>query len=646
MIGAASAALLALCSALVAGQSHAQTVATPPGASTRDLAPDLLLTGAIHRPGQDLSGIWTYSKDRYRVSQAEMNDTAADPRNLRFRDINVQAEEARNPNTFFEFDMHRAPRVSLPGSWNRRLSELRHYEGLMWYQRTFVNEVPAGRRAFLRFEAVNYKALVYLNGKPAGQHEGGFTPFTFEVTGLLRTGENQITVGVDSVHTRDSIPPQLTDWENYGGITRGIRLVHTAPTFVDDAFVRLNRDGSISADVALNGPAAAHQEVAITLPQAGLRVSARSDAQGRATLRLTPPPGFKRWSPDSPVLHEARITAGDDVWIDRIGFRTIEVRGEDILLNGQPIFLRGICLHEEEFGPSPVRDITPQAARALLSEVKLGLHGNYVRLAHYPHSETTLRLADEMGLLVWSEIPVYWSVAFDSPRALATARRMTAENVLRDRNRAAVVIWSVGNETPVTAKRLAFQKQLVLDTREWDPTRLVSAALWARKEMRDSRLHAQIEDPLAELLDVLAVNTYTGWYGDDTVADIAGTVWHNRHGKPLLLSEFGADAKAGYHEPQRRPKFSEEFQADFIEQTLEMASNIPFLRGISPWLLKDFQSPRREHPVYQEGWNRKGLVSEGGQRKLAFEVLARHYRQRAGEGVDGAETKGTAERPR
>ena len=133
--------------------------------------------------------------------------------------------------------------------------------------------------------------------------------------------------------------------------------------------------------------------------------------------------------------------------------------------------------------------------------------------------------------------------------------------MLRDRNRAALVIWSVGNETAVTAERLAFQKQLVLDTREWDPTRLVSAALWARKEKRDGRPYSQIEDPLAELLDVLALNTYAGWYGDDTVADIASTVWQNRHGKPLLLSEFGADAKAGYREPQRRPKFSEEFQA-------------------------------------------------------------------------------------
>ena len=601
--------------------------------AANELAPPLLLTNAIHRSGDDLSGDWTYSKDRYRVSLGEMNNTPPDPRNQRYRDINVQAEEKANPATFFEYDMQRAPRASLPGSWNIPNTELRYYDGLMWYQRTFVarelGSKQGAARAFLRFEAVNYKASVYLNGKFVGTHEGGFTPFTFEVTALLRKGENQITLGVDSTRSDESVPPTFTDWELYGGVTRPVRLIYTPKTYIDDQVLQLLEDGSISATVTLNGPVAAGQPVTLSIAELGLKLQAATNAAGQAQFKFKAPAGLQRWSPESPKLYDVKVQAGDDSLADRIGFRTIQVVGENILLNGKPIFLRGISMHEEEFGPTPARIITPQAARALLSEIKHGLNGNYVRLSHYPHSELTVRLADEMGLLVWSEIPVYWSVDFKSAKALTTARKMLAENILRDRNRASVFVWSVGNETPGTPERLHFQSTLADDVRALDPTRLVSAALWAHKEKVNGRIEARITDPLADKLDILAINTYTGWYGDDTLDDITTMRWTNRHGKPMVLSEFGADAKANYHDPVNKPKFSEEFQAQFYVNTLKMADNISFLRGVSPWILKDFQSPRREHPVYQNGWNRKGVVSETGQRKLAFDVLADYFKRKA-----------------
>ncbi|MDR7334570.1 sugar-binding domain-containing protein [Roseateles asaccharophilus] len=214
--------------------------------------PAPLLTNAIARTGDDLSGTWTYSRDRYRVSLGDMNGSPPDPRNQRYRDINVQAEEKANPSLFFEYDMQRAPRVTLPGSWNLPNTEMRFYDGLVWYQRTFVPTQLTGR-AFLRFEAVNYKASVYLNGQYVGSHEGGFTPFSFEITKLLRAGENQITLGVDSTRTDESIPPTLTDWELYGGVTRAVRLVHAPTTYIDDSFIRLGHDGRIHANLRLDG---------------------------------------------------------------------------------------------------------------------------------------------------------------------------------------------------------------------------------------------------------------------------------------------------------------------------------------------------------------------------------------------------------
>jgi beta-glucuronidase len=234
-------------------------------------------------------------------------------------------------------------------------------------------------------------------------------------------------------------------------------------------------------------------------------------------------------------------------------------------------------------------------------------------------------MADEMGLLIWSEIPVYWSVDFGNPVTLNKARAMLAENILRDRNRAAIIIWSVGNETPDTPERLKFLKQMAVDTKTLDGTRLSSAALLVSKKIVDGHIDNNIDDPLVPFLDVMAVNTYNGWYGDDHLADLPGSVWHVPPGKPLVFSEFGADAKAGFHDPQHQVKFSEEYQAAFIQDTLAMVDKIPALRGMSPWVLKDFQSPRRQHPVYQQGWNRKGLISETGQHKMAFDVLADYY---------------------
>jgi beta-glucuronidase len=234
-----------------------------------------------------------------------------------------------------------------------------------------------------------------------------------------------------------------------------------------------------------------------------------------------------------------------------------------------------------------------------------------------------LRAADELGLLVWSEIPVYWQVDFANPETLKTALVMQSESIVRDRDRASIIIWSVGNETPLSDTRTAFLRKLVANARSLDPTRLVSAALLSD---RKGDVHA-INDPLAADLDVIAVNTYDGWYTPDLLSSLASIQWTEPVDKPLIFSEFGAGALAGYHDPSAAPhKFSEEYQAEFYRQTLAMAAKVPFLRGMSPWILKDFRSPRRQNPTYQQGWNRKGLESETGVRKQAFNVLGDYYR--------------------
>ncbi|MDZ4139036.1 MAG: glycoside hydrolase family 2 TIM barrel-domain containing protein [Erythrobacter sp.] len=584
-----------------------------------------VLAAADLRGGQDLSGQWNWSIDPYRDGLAGFHGGEAGLSQRRHADTDVASVRRADPLALFEYDMDVAPAAMLPASWLTHSPQMRHYQGLVWYQRRFDAVIDPASRSILRFGAANYSAEVWLNGKRLGRHEGGFTPFAFEVTGMLRAHGNRLVVAVDSQRTSHDVPPPVTDWETYGGITRAVRLINLPGTFVDDAWVKLEADGRISADIRIDGVQKAGLPVRLTIPELGVDQRGATDKDGSLALRFTPRKPIQRWSPDSPKLYRVEISAGEDRWHDIVGFRTLAVQGSQILLNGEPIFLRGISLHEEELGADPTRHITDAAAEALLREARDGLGGNFVRLAHYPHGEPMLRAADRLGMIVWSEIPVYWRIAFDDPAVLEKTRRMLAEMILRDRNRASIALWSVGNETPIGDARNGFMARLALDVRALDPDRLVTAALLTGREMDSGRQVVTISDPLAASVDVLAVNTYFGWYGGDRLDDIGAFVWDLPTDKPFLFSEFGAGAKLGYHAEGPPQKFTEEYQADYYRSTLAMAEGIPTLAGLSPWVLKDFRSPRRQLPGIQDGWNRKGLISETGERKQAFTVLAEWY---------------------
>lgn len=524
-----------------------------------------------------------------------------------------------------EYDWTSSPRMTIPGDWNSQVEALEWYNGLVWFRRAFDAVDRSDERTFLYFEAVNYRADVYLNGEKVGEHTGGFTPFVVEVTGRLRETGNVLVVGADSSHAATSIPGPQVDWWNYGGITRPVSLVRTPRTHLRHHSLALQPDGTIAVSLTLDGDAAADQPVTLSIPELGLEHAGRSDAGGTYTARVAAP-GLQRWAPGSAKLYDVALTAGADRVVDRVGFRTVAVNGSQVLLNGEPIFFKGVSMHEEAIGARATRTLTWAGARGLLEEAE-ALGANFVRLAHYPHSEKMTRLADEMGLLVWSEIPVYWDIAFADPQTLALARTMLAEMISRDVNRASVVIWSVGNETPETDDRLAFMRRLIADVREQDPSRLVSAAL---HDDADTSSGADgwvtIDDPLGAHVDVIAFNRYEAWYGYRTPEQIDEVRWRTSFDKPILFSEFGADALYGYRaDPSER--WSEDYQARLYEETLEMSLRIPNLVGTSPWILKDFRSPRRFHGTYQQYWNRKGLIGPAGERKLAWEIMRDWYAQ-------------------
>ena len=330
------------------------------------------------------------------------------------------------------------------------------------------------------------------------------------------------------------------------------------------------------------------------------------------------------WTPENPKLYGVTISAGQDRITDEIGFRTIETRGAEILLNGKPIFLRGISMHEE----APFRSgraFSEEDDRTLLTWAK-ELDCNFVRLAHYPHNEEMLRLADHIGLLVWEEVPVYWEMQFQNPAVLENAKTQLREAISRDRDRASIVFWSASNETPITPERNAFLKTLAEYVRSLDPTRLITSA--SDKWRFTDQQTAELDDPLGSFIDVIGLNEYIGWYGDRKPEDADKIQWKFAYNKPVIVSEFGADALYNLH-GDAFTRFTEEYQANLYQHQLGMLSRMPQLAGMSPWILMDFRSPRRPLPGIQDYFNRKGLISDRGQRKQAFYLLQKFYREKS-----------------
>ncbi|MEM8683704.1 MAG: glycoside hydrolase family 2 TIM barrel-domain containing protein [Pseudomonadota bacterium] len=567
------------------------------------------------RNTRSLDGQWQYTLD----ALGEINRRPEKTRPAVFEDVR---DADIGPNVIKEYDWVRAPLIEVPGSWNAQIPQLTWYDQWMWLKKHFNSARNDQVRRFVYFEGANYETVVYLNGERVGEHVGGFTPFCFEVTDLLKDGENTLVVGVNAEQDEMTIPPKRADWSNFGGITRPVHLVEVPPTHVSNYALILQTDGKILFTAQLDGENK-RQQVHVRIPDLGIDRRYRGESgSGTVNGLLEPRMTLSRWSPGNPVLYDVEIESGGETIQDRIGFRTIEARDGELLLNGEPIFLKGISLHEETVGVAPDRYMTDAAARTLLREVKDGLNGNFVRLAHYPHSEAMIRAADDIGLLVWSEIPVYWDVAFSDPAVLTLARTMQGENVYRDMNRASVVIWSVANETLVSDARNSFLRQLIEDTRQLDPSRPISMA---SHTLRSKGGAVRFDDPVIEDIDIVSVNYYRAWYSDGPLDELKTIEWANNSGKPMVFSEFGAGALAGFHSDENR-KFSEEFQAAYYEAMIEMLENIPSLRGSVPWLLKDFRSPRRFHPEYQNGWNRKGVIAPNGRRKLAFDVLADWYK--------------------
>ena len=588
----------------------------------------IVITGGDRRPALSLNGEWHVIPDPYQTGLYDFHKHEI--KNGWF--MNQKAKPGDTGP--IDYDFAKSPTLKVPGDWNTQKPEFFYYEGLMWYEKDFTYEPKPHTRAFLRIGAANYESAFWVNGQKVCEHEGGFTAFNCEVTSAVHSGSNFVIAVVDNTRHEDAVPTTQTDWFNYGGLTREVSLITVPEVFIDQYDIHLSSTdpGTIEGWVHVRGgsPGAV---VVLGIEELKLNATGTIDANETAKFKFRVN-GLERWSPELPKLYEVRIATlpsrnsmlqsiESDYVSNNIGFRTIETKGTEILLNDKPIFLHGVCIHAE----APYR--TGRAYSDKDAETLLGwtkeMGANFVRLAHYPHDETMLRAADRMGILVWSENPVYWAVQFDKPEVYAKAQSQLDEEIGASRNHAAIILWSMANETPLNDARTKFISSLAAHARQLDPTRLITAALLVHTEANGPRSTKIVDDPLGQYLDVIGTNEYIGWYEQHPeTADT--TDWKIAYQKPLIMSEFGADAKAGLHgRPDER--WTEEYQANVFNHQLGMLNRIPQLRGMSPWILMDFRSPRRPLPGIQDGFNRKGLISDQGQKKQSFFILQKAYKE-------------------
>jgi len=578
-----------------------------------------LLSNISARNNINLNGQWRYIVD-------PLENGYYDYRLMPLKDNGFFENKKFNTKELSEYNFATSAVMQIPSDWNSKDERLFFYEGTVWFEKDFNYKKDAKTKGILHFGAVNYDAKVYVNGKLAGTHIGGYTPFNFDVTNLLVDGNNFVVVKADNKRHKDNVPTVNMDWWNYGGITRDVNLAQVPNTYIEDYLVQLNKNekGKISGWIKLNNETA-NESVSVSIPELKINKEVKTDAKGMAYFEIKANPVL--WTPEKPKLYEVKISKADENLVDQIGFRTIETKGKEILLNGKKVFLRGISIHEEAPFRSGRAWSTEDAHTLLTWAKELGC--NYVRLAHYPHNENMVKEAEKMGLMIWSEVPVYWTISWTNPDTYANAEHQLHDMIYRDKNRCGIVIWSIANETPHGEDRDVFLSKLAKYARTQDNSRLISMAMEVTKSPNNVNT---LQDNMNEYVDIVSFNQYLGWYRG-TNESCKDMTWVIPYNKPVIISEFGGEALQGLH-GDKKDRWNEEYQEELYIQNTQMFNRIEGLAGVSPWILVDFRSPRRQLPDIQDFFNRKGLISSSGIKKKAFYVMKDWYAQKEKEYKD------------
>ena len=625
---------------------------------------DHLIGWIDSRQIQSLNGEWSYIVDPMNNGLPESSFFGGFPKNK----IQITGME------LIEYNFETASKIQIPGAWNAIDERLFFYRGPVWLFKKFNYSPKKEALTHLYIEGSNFTTKIFLNGSIVGEFEGGYVPFNFNISKYLKEGENILLVQTDNTLNESSVPTQKTDWWPWGGIVGDVYVVETPKQFIQNAYLQLNPDDFSEAlfKLEMNEEYSGHV-IKLEIPELQFKAEYKTNSLGAISENIKINPQL--WSPLSPKLYEVKISSEAETISDKIGFRSIQTKGQKIYLNNSEIQFKGIAMHSEPIGiPGPA--FSKEHFQKLLLTAK-DLNINFIRAAHYPYTRHLAKVADQLGLMLWEEVPVYWNIDWDNSNTLNIAKNQITRLVQRDQNRASVVVWSVANETPLSSSRMKFLKALLAEIEINDSSRLSTAALLSGSEEQfrslvlvlalqgaksqwvspkekaifqlildqanipiDSELSfsLSIDDPLGESVDLISYNEYFGWYyvtfftdqmmiSEGTLRKLMFEVMpdikiSSSFDKPIHISEFGAGAKYGNH---TNKIWSEEYQAKLYKHQLEMLSNNPQIQGISPWVFKDFRAMLRPLPGIQDFYNRKGLIDESGNKKEAFKVLADFY---------------------
>jgi len=526
--------------------------------------------------------------------------------------------------------------VIVPSTWNLE-PDLEWYKGFGWYRTHFF--IPDAWQASrsdelinVHFLAVFLKCDAWLNGHYIGYHRGGYTDFSFDISSIVNyRGENTLAVRVDNHLYNTQIPAISFDWWFWGGLTREVFVEKRPRLQISDVSIStkvlmndlalINVTCTISndynSDLESNIQLKILTDDILTYSSSFDILTGSNDHYQRSKILFINNP--KLWSPENPNLYKAVVSVSVENKVlhrveERFGIREIKRKGNALYLNNRMIFLKGFSRHEDYPGYGNVLPYNIQYED--LKMIKES-GANFVRLAHYPNHPVVLDICDELGLLVWEELPA-WHIPpetlSDSEIIEKWAKPQMREMIQRDRNHPCIMFWSIGNEfDTMSALSLIYVRKMVNYTRSLDNSRLITYAT--------NRYQGDLG---YDYIDVISINAYMGWYTAeiDDFGKVLDDVHKYNPNKPVLISEFGADAILG---KRGEGKFTEDFQVTFLqgywsqieERMCGNSNNTGYIVGAAWWVFADFKSPRRvSSPISK--YNLKGVVDSLRCPKLAY----------------------------
>ncbi|RHW32384.1 beta-glucuronidase [Lysinibacillus yapensis] len=550
--------------------------------------------------------------------------------------------------------------MAVPASFNDQtvIKDIREHSGYIWYEREFsIAKALRNERLVLRFGSATHEAWVYLNGKEITYHKGGFTPFEVEINDFLLEGANRLTVRLSNLLDYTTLPvgnysekkgqngriihkvDENFDFFNYAGLHRPVKIYSTPRDYIEDIVIVPEVDlVSKKANVQISVKATGNfDEVRITIfDEKGLQVAQTSGTDVNVAIE-----NVQLWQPLNAYLYKAKVEgmkSGEsiDVYEESFGVRKVEVKSGKFLINGEPFYFKGFGKHEDAYVNG--RGLN-EAYNVLDINLMKQMGANSFRTSHYPYSEEMMRLCDREGIVVIDETPavgLFAAFNFDVS-ALETGdqieddtwekmntteahQQVIRELIDRDKNHACVVMWSIANEAATFAQgSYEYFEPLFSLTRELDPQKRPCTYV-------NIMFATPNADKCTDLVDVIALNRYYGWYvqtGDLKTAEEKTrqelVQWQEKYpDKPIMYTEYGADTVAGFHSAYGEP-FSEEYQEDYYRLNSKVFDEIPNFVGEQLWNFADFQT---KFGIVRVQGNKKGIFTREREPKMVVRYLS------------------------